>query len=83
MTFMNVSVPTWSSLKVSYNPPSYFIYDKSLGLILYRLNKEEKAYIYNIAKGGNFHEININDMVEDRPRHRTYFPSLAPISTFT
>ncbi|KAG5399650.1 hypothetical protein IGI04_014257 [Brassica rapa subsp. trilocularis] len=83
MKFMNVLVPEWSSFKVSFwYPPSYFIDDKSLSLVLCGYNEERKATIY-IAKGDKFNEIKINDLVEDYPRQRTYFPSLVQVPTST
>ncbi|KAJ4904967.1 Jacalin-related lectin 38 [Raphanus sativus] len=82
MKFMNVSVPEWSSFKVVsfWYPPSYFIDDKSHSLVLCSYNEERKATIY-IAKGDKFNEIKINDLVDDYPRHRTYFPSLVQVPT--
>ncbi|CAN7119591.1 unnamed protein product [Brassica rapa subsp. narinosa] len=84
MKFMNVRVPEWSSFKVSsIYPPSYFIDDKSLSLVLCCCNKEREATIY-IAKGDKFNEIKINDLVEENyPCHRTYIPSLVQVPTFT
>ncbi|XP_010512226.2 PREDICTED: jacalin-related lectin 38-like [Camelina sativa] len=85
VNLMSVLLPEWSSLKVNYYPPSYFIVeDKSLmTLVMCCYNKEGKAYIY-IAKGDKFHQIEIKDLVEYyHPRHRTYFPSLVQVPTFT
>ncbi|XP_024012915.1 LOW QUALITY PROTEIN: jacalin-related lectin 38 [Eutrema salsugineum] len=59
MSFMNVSIPEWSSLK-------------------------GKTCIYIANKGVNkFYEIKINDLVETHRIHRTYFPSLIQVPTFT
>ncbi|CAH8310462.1 unnamed protein product [Eruca vesicaria subsp. sativa] len=84
MKLMNVLVPEWSSLKFwSIFPPSYFIDEKSLSLVLCCYDKAEKACIY-IAKGNKFHEIKINELVhENLPPHRTYFPSLVHVPRFT
>ncbi|ESQ44125.1 hypothetical protein EUTSA_v10006465mg [Eutrema salsugineum] len=85
MSFMNVSIPEWSSLKVSGRfPPSYFIDETSFSLVLCCLNNEGKTCIYIANKGVNkFYEIKINDLVETHRIHRTYFPSLIQVPTFT
>ncbi|VYS60907.1 unnamed protein product [Arabidopsis thaliana] len=84
VNLMSVLVPEWSSLSVNYYPPSYFVDEDKVGLtlVICCYNKEGKAYIY-IAKGDKFHEIEIKDLVEYNPRHRTYFPNLIQVPTFT
>ncbi|EOA23975.1 hypothetical protein CARUB_v10017195mg, partial [Capsella rubella] len=78
MKFMNVTVPTWSSLVVYDYTPSYYIDEKSHSLVFCSVNAKDNTCIY-IAKGDKFHEIEIKDLVGYKTRHHTYFPCLVPV----
>ncbi|XP_019100044.1 PREDICTED: jacalin-related lectin 38-like [Camelina sativa] len=78
MKFMNVSVPTWSSLIVYGYKPSYYMDEKIHSLVLCSLNEKLNTCIY-IAKGDKFHEIEIKDLVGYETRHHAYILSLVPV----